>query len=54
MTINRNKMIDKVRALLAKTIDNGCTEAEAMSAFEIASRMMDEYEITQDDLKLKA
>lgn len=50
---NRDKMVEKVRALLAKTIDNGCTEDEAMSAFDVASRMMDEYEITEDDLKLE-
>ena len=32
MNDSRKKMLDKVRAILAKTMDNGCTEDEAMTA----------------------
>lgn len=50
MTINRTKILIKVKALLAKTIENGCTEAEAMSALNMAQAMMDAYEISEDEV----
>lgn len=52
MSINRERLYDKIRALLAKTTENGCTEAEALAALAKARAMMDAYEVTVDDLKL--
>lgn len=52
MTINRESMLDKIRALMAKTTQNGCTEAEALAALAKARAMMDAYEVTEADLKL--
>lgn len=49
---NREAIFNKVRALLAKTADNGCTEAEAMSALEMAEKLIERHEINEDDLKL--
>jgi len=40
----------KFAPLLAKTIDNGCSEAEAMSALSMAQAMMDAYNVTDEDL----
>lgn len=48
---NREDILNKVRALLSKTVENGCTEAEAMLALEMAGRMMDAHEITEDEIK---
>lgn len=42
----------KVRALLAKTVDNGCTEAEAMAAAIKAKALIDEYQINLSELEL--
>lgn len=50
MTTNREKLLAKVKALLSKTTQAGCTEAEAMSALNMAQAMMDAYEITEDEL----
>lgn len=50
MTSNRDNILKKIRALMAKTIENGCTEAEAMSAITMAEAMMAAYEVTEDDL----
>lgn len=50
MTDNRQKLLDKIKALLSKTVDNGCTEAEAMSALSMAQAMMDAHEITEDEV----
>lgn len=51
MTSNRESILKKIRALMAKTIENGCTEAETMSALSMASAMMDAYEVTEADLQ---
>jgi hypothetical protein len=50
MSISREKVFSTIRAIMAKTMDNGCTEAEAMSALEKARVMMDAYEVTAEDL----
>lgn len=38
---------------MAKTVDAGCTEAEALAALTMAQTMMDAYEVTEEDLQLK-
>jgi len=50
MTDNRQKLLDKIKALLSKTVENGCTEAEAMTALSMAQAMMDAHEITEDEV----
>lgn len=50
--INRDKILAKVRGLLSKTVENGCTEAEALAALQMARAMMDAYEVTEEDLNL--
>jgi hypothetical protein len=52
MTDNREKMLDKIRALLSKTTENGCTEGEYLAALAKARALMDAYEITEADLQL--
>jgi hypothetical protein len=49
---DRAKLFDKIRALLAKTTERGCTEAEALAALDKARAMMDAYEVTEADLQL--
>jgi len=49
----RDSLIAKVRAIMAKTIENGCSEAESIAAMQMAEDMMNKYEITEDDLKLE-
>lgn len=50
--MNRERLYDKIRALLNKTTEHGCTEAEALAALTKARAMMDAYEVTPEDLKL--
>lgn len=47
----RAKIIVKLRALLAKTTDKGCTEAEATAAAEKASELMEEYDLSYTDVE---
>lgn len=50
----RANMIRRIKALLSKTIENGATEAEAMSALAKAQEMMNAYGLTQDALEAEA
>jgi hypothetical protein len=52
MTIERESILSKIRALLAKTMENGCSEAEAMAALGKAQAMRDAYAITEAELNL--
>ncbi len=47
---NRDDVLNKVRALLSKTVENGYTEAEAMAALEMAGKMMDAHDIVIDSM----
>jgi Protein of unknown function (DUF2786) len=49
---DRNSIIEKVKALLAKTTENGCTEEEELSALAKARAWIDEHEISNDELQL--
>src|SRR6266540_2273015 len=52
MTTQREGLLEKIRGLLAKTLDNGCTESEAMAALDKARAMMDAYAVTEAELNL--
>jgi Protein of unknown function (DUF2786) len=52
MTTEREGLLDKVRGLLSKTVTNGCTEAEALTALSKARAMMDAYCVTEGELNL--
>lgn len=43
----------KIKALLAKTIEAGASEAEAMSAFTKAHEMLEQYQLNLSDLDLR-
>lgn len=51
---NKTDYIRRIRSLLEKTVENGCTEAEAMLAAEKAADLMAEYELTLTDIELGA
>lgn len=47
----RRKLIEKIRALFAMTVDRGASEAEAMNAAVLASKLMQEHDLTYDDIE---
>jgi hypothetical protein len=47
----RKKMLERVRALLAKTTVNGCTQGEMMAALGKARELMATYELSESDLQ---
>jgi hypothetical protein len=47
---DKAKLIEKIKALLAKTVANGCTEGEACAALEKTRALMADYEISHAEL----
>lgn len=54
MNDSRKKMLERVRAILSKTLANGCTEGEAMAAFAKAQELMATYDISEGDIAATA
>jgi hypothetical protein len=52
MTQERESLIAKIKALLSKTIEAGCTEGEALAALQKAQAMMDVYDVSDEELQL--
>jgi hypothetical protein len=52
MTAQRDGLIYKIKALLAKTTEAGCSEQEAMAAIEKANALIAAHEITETELNL--
>ena len=50
--MERESVLEKIRGLLSKTVESGCTEHEALAALAKARAMMDAYEVTEADLAL--
>jgi hypothetical protein len=50
--MKRESIIEKIKALLAKTVENGCTEAEMMAALTRAQALQDTYVVTPEELQL--
>ena len=53
MTSERREIAAKVRALLAKTVDKGCTEQEAVAAAAKANELMDRYQVDLSETELE-
>lgn len=47
----RKGIAAKIRALLTKTVANGCTEEEALIAAEHAGKLMEEYDLEYQDIE---
>lgn len=49
----KDRIKAKIEALLSKTVDNGCTEDEALAAAEKAAQLMLQYEIEVGEIGLR-
>lgn len=49
----RRKLVERIRALLAKTAANGCTESEAMAAAAKAAELMRQYDLSMSDIDVE-
>jgi len=53
MATEKEKIAARIRALLAKTVENGCTEDEAIEAARKAAEMLEKYNLTMDEVRLR-
>lgn len=53
-SLKRDSIIKKIQLLKSKTTDNGCSEAEALSAANMISKLLIEYDLTMTDVEVKA
>ncbi len=44
----------RIKALTEKTVQNGCTEAEAMSAADMVGRLLERYALSMDEIEVRA
>lgn len=44
----------RIRLLAARTVENGCTDAEAMAAAEMIGRLLDRYMLSMDEVAMRA
>ena len=49
----RESKLAQIRAMMARTVDNGCTEAEAKAAAAAVDRLLAKYEVDLDELTVK-
>lgn len=50
----RESIIKKINLLKEKTTSNGCSEAEAMTAAEMISRLLQEYDLSMTEVEVKS
>ena len=48
-----DKLKTRIQALRAKTIDNGCTEDEALSAAAKVAELLDRYDLSLTDVEIR-
>jgi hypothetical protein len=53
-TEERNRVKARIKALTEKTVQNGCTEAEALSAAAMVGRLLERYALTMDEIEVRA
>jgi hypothetical protein len=44
----------RIKALTEKTVANGCTEAEAMSAADMVARLLERYALSMDKIEIRS
>lgn len=49
----RDRIKLKIKALLTKTVDNGCSEQEAMAAMQGVGRLLTQYNLTMNELDVR-
>jgi len=52
-TVDLDRVIQRIRALRTKTVDQGCTEAEAMAAAAKVAALLDRHDLTLDEVSVR-
>lgn len=49
---NRDALLARIKAISARTVDNGCTEAEAMAAAAMLAKLLSEHGMSMSDVQI--
>jgi hypothetical protein len=52
-TTELTRVKSRIKALVDKTVSNGCTEAEAMAAAEMVGRLLERYALSMDEIDVR-
>ncbi len=52
-TTELSRVKGRTKALTEKTVANGCTKAEAMSAAKIIGRLLERYALSMDEIEAR-
>jgi hypothetical protein len=52
--VDLDKVLSRIKALRAKTVDQGCTEQEALAAAEKMAELLDRYGLSLSEVELKS
>jgi len=53
MSVDRKEILKKLKAFSERTVENGCTEAEAMAAARAMQSLQDKYNLTLTELDIE-
>ena len=53
MSEKLERIKEKIRLLSEMTVENGCTEAEAMTATQKMGKFLDEHQLSMSDIELQ-
>ena len=53
MTSELAKVKARIKALAAKTVEAGCSEHEALHAAEMVGRLLDQYNLSMDEIDIR-
>jgi hypothetical protein len=53
MSVQLDGLKSRIQALRAKTVDNGCTESEALSAAAKVAELLDRYDLSLSDIEIR-
>jgi hypothetical protein len=53
MSMQLDSLKSRIQALRAKTVDNGCTESEALSAAAKVAELLDRYDLSLSDVEIR-
>ena len=52
-TTELTRVKSRIKALAEKTVSNGCTEAEAMTAAEMVGRLLERYALSMEEIDVR-
>jgi hypothetical protein len=52
-TTELDRVKARIKALTEKTVSNGCTEAEAMSAADMVGRLLERYALSMEEIEIR-